>query len=255
MKTLLYTAGLMTLLGLAFTPFAPFTASAAEPATATKAADPAPEAAETTPELRPFLGVHIVSVTPQVRAQTTLEPGEGLLIDLILPKSPAAKAGFQLYDILLQAGDQKLLSAQQFTNLLHASKVGVPLHFLVLRQGKPTAIEAALEERSVAELVPLPEETQMLDQLLEQLKKHSDPTAATATASNTAASMSMSDPDGSVEISRFEGIDSATVKDPQGKVLFTGAVSTKEQRAALPAELLSRIEKLEKSAHAVGHKR
>jgi hypothetical protein len=54
------------------------------------------------------------------------------------------------------------------------------------------------------------------------------------------------DDKGELALQSDDGKRSLVAKDPQGKVLFSGPVNTPEERKALPADILPRLEKLEK---------
>jgi hypothetical protein len=54
------------------------------------------------------------------------------------------------------------------------------------------------------------------------------------------------DDKGELELNSDNGKRSLTAKDPQGKVVFNGPVNTPEERKAVPADILPRLEKLEK---------
>ncbi len=242
MKSLLLTAGAVLCLGLAL---------------AGPSADP------TAPTTKAFLGVHIVGVPQEVRAQTSLDENAGLMIDFIQPGSPAEKAGFKLYDILTNLVDQKLFSAEQFTNLIKANKVGQTVSLGILRQGKPLTLEATLSEAPAQEMIPTAmsangkevladslEARRSLSLLMNQLGKSLGKPGMTKSNS---ASMRMSDDEGSVEISRKDESLTACVKDPKGKIIFDGPINTPAEREALPEPVRNRIEQLEQSAQAVGH--
>lgn len=63
---------------------------------------------------------------------------------------------------------------------------------------------------------------------------------------NGVARTKWSDGDGSGELVSENGEKNLTVKDRQGKVIFSGPVNTEEQRKALPAEVRERVERIEK---------
>ena len=54
------------------------------------------------------------------------------------------------------------------------------------------------------------------------------------------------DDKGELELKSDGGKRALTAKDPQGKVLFSGPVNTPDERKAVPADVLPRLEKLEK---------
>jgi hypothetical protein len=54
------------------------------------------------------------------------------------------------------------------------------------------------------------------------------------------------DDKGELVLQSDDGKRSLTAKDPQGKLLFTGPVNTPDERKAVPADILPRLDKLEK---------
>ena len=212
------------------------------------------------PLLRPFLGVHVLPVPDEVRAQTELSECEGLMVDFVMEESPAHLAGIVAYDILTHLEDQKLLSSEQFSNLIKSTTIGQKIMVTLLRKGKPISVSAVLvASPNPTKLIPPSAASADLEKLLpdlvKALKKQPHGGAEGASSSEKSAVMSMADNDGTVEIQTQEGLNSATVKDSAGKVLFSGQIHTEEQRRALPADVLARISKLEQSAKAVNGSR
>ena len=60
------------------------------------------------------------------------------------------------------------------------------------------------------------------------------------------SNISYSDDDGSIEIKSDDGKRSLTVKNTKGDVAFQGPINTDEERKKLPADVMKRLEKLEK---------
>ena len=59
------------------------------------------------------------------------------------------------------------------------------------------------------------------------------------------AQIVFSDDKGELRVERLDGKKLLTAKDPQGRLLFSGPVETKEDRDKIPAEVRARFEKLE----------
>ena len=192
----------------------------------------------------------------EVRAQTELSEDEGLMVDFVMASSPANLAGIEVYDILTHLGDQKLLSSEQFSNLIKSAAIDQKITVTLLRKGKPVSVSAVLAasphaEDPVRPAAASPDLEKLLPDLIKALKKQEKITPGKVAADGKSSVMSMTDNDGTVEIQTEQGRNSATVKDAAGKVLFSGLIDTDEQRSALPAEVLARISKLEKSVRAV----
>jgi Peptidase family M28/PDZ domain/PA domain len=71
----------------------------------------------------------------------------GVRFSDVKPGSPAAKAGFQAGDVLIQFGDKPIKNLYDFTDALRRSKVGDTLEVTVLRDGKPMTASVTLEQR------------------------------------------------------------------------------------------------------------
>lgn len=205
---------------------------------------------------RPFLGVHVVRVPDEVRAQTELAEGEGLMVDFVRSESAAREAGIEVYDILTHLEDQKLLSSEQFSNLIKAAAINQEVTISLLRKGRPLTVTATLTPAPEGVESGRPEAVssdleKLLPDLIKALKKQQGGTSEPGSAPANSTTMTMADNDGSVEILTQNGVPSAVVKDAEGKVLFSGTIQTEEQRQALAPEVRVRIERLEQSAKAV----
>jgi hypothetical protein len=71
----------------------------------------------------------------------------GVRFSDVKPSSPAAKAGFQAGDVLIQFGDKPIKNLYDFTDALRRSKVGDTVQVTVLRDGKPVTASVTLEQR------------------------------------------------------------------------------------------------------------
>lgn len=98
-----------------------------------------------------MIGIQMEPVAPPLTAQLNLEPGVGLMISQILPESPAAKAGLQIYDIVLYAENSKLRSASDLTGLVQkAGQAGESLGLVLVRGGQEMSAEVLPVERTLA---------------------------------------------------------------------------------------------------------
>lgn len=224
---------------------------------------------ETKAPARPFLGVHVKPVSEEVRAQTSLGEGEGLMVDFLQPNSPAVAAGFKVYDILVNFEDQRLVSGDQLATLIRSTGCGKAVKMGILRNGKSQELSATLCEappvinqgvlaensEDLAELLAKnPEVAKVFPDLLKRLSKHFPETVGKPHGSSPpslAKSMNMSDSEGSVEIAAKDGGHKVLVKDSAGTMLYQGNLNTPEDRQKIPADILKRIECLEQKASAV----
>lgn len=101
------------------------------------------------PEMKPtaYIGVLTRGVPPEVRAQTGLGEGFGLLVEEVMPDSPAQKAGLQQHDVLVLLGDQKLINQEQLSTLVRAEKKDTDLAFTIKRSGAEQKVTIKVGER------------------------------------------------------------------------------------------------------------
>ena len=96
-----------------------------------------------------WLGVYVKSLPESLRAQLQVGKSVGLLVEEVVPESPAAKAGFQVFDVLLAFGDQKLFNRDQFQALVIDSEPGSKAEFTVIRAGETLEMVTQLGSRDI----------------------------------------------------------------------------------------------------------
>ncbi len=101
------------------------------------------------PEMKPtpFIGVMTRGLSPEVRAQTGLQEGFGLLVEDVLPDSPAKTAGLLQHDVLVLLGDQRLVNTEQLAALVRASGKDSELIFTIRRAGMEQKVTVKVGER------------------------------------------------------------------------------------------------------------
>lgn len=100
-----------------------------------------------------YLGVLTREVPPELQSQFSLPDGFGLMVEEVMPDSPAQAAGLKTYDVLLKFDDQRLVNMEQLMALVRARKKGDTASLTVITGGKETQIQVTLAER----LMPDPE--------------------------------------------------------------------------------------------------
>ena len=248
-----------------------------------------------------FLGVETSQVPDVVSEQLGLAKGLGLVVEYVVPNSPAASAGIQQNDILKMLNDQILIEPSQLRKLLQTFSDGTDVTLTILRKGQEQKITVKLAKKEMPErhsMMPgenhdghwdfdetgdLGEQMQELkEQLQEQLgdaqrglirgaviKAHeaarraredarraareirilsSDNGALKATRIDLGkAQIVFCDGKGEMKLENVNGKKLLTVKDPQGKLLFSGPVETKEDLDKLSADVRERYEKLQQN--------
>lgn len=100
-------------------------------------------------ELKPtaFIGVVTQPLSPEVRAQTGLPDGFGLLVMEVMPDSPAKTAGLQQHDVLVTLGDQRLVNQDQLSALVRAEKKDADITFTLKRAGAEQKVTVKVGEK------------------------------------------------------------------------------------------------------------
>ena len=96
-----------------------------------------------------FLGVESSPVPPVLCEQMNLPKGFGLVVDYVVPDSPAATAGIQQNDILKMLNDQILMEPNQLRKLLQSFADGTTVTLTVLRKGQEQKITVKLAKKDV----------------------------------------------------------------------------------------------------------
>ena len=145
---------------LAFLPVAGFSQPpnpAPPPGAPGAPAPPAPANPPVPPERREkpptvpvtFLGVETSAVPAVVCDQLALAKGFGLVVDYVVPDSPAAAAGIQPNDILKMLNDQILTEPDQLSKLVRSYSEGTNITLTVLRKGQEQKITVKLAKKEV----------------------------------------------------------------------------------------------------------
>ncbi len=98
-----------------------------------------------------WLGVSLTSVPTVLSKQlgNLIPENQGVMIQAVVPGSPAAKAGLQAYDILLSFNDQRLYSPQQLAGLVAANKADSEVTLSVIRNASKEDIKVTLKSHAI----------------------------------------------------------------------------------------------------------
>ena len=94
-----------------------------------------------------YMGVLTREVPVEFRSQFGLPDGFGLMVDEVMPDSPAQTAGIKPHDILVKFADQQLVNMEQLLTLVRSKKKGDVVPFTVITGGKETQLSVTLAER------------------------------------------------------------------------------------------------------------
>jgi membrane-associated protease RseP (regulator of RpoE activity) len=102
-------------------------------------------------EMRPstYLGIATRSPSPEARAMTGVAEGFGLVIEEVLPESPAAAAGLQRYDLITQLNDQLLVNAEQLSALVRHQAKDTQITLTLKRAGAEQKVTVKLVEKMI----------------------------------------------------------------------------------------------------------
>jgi serine protease Do len=96
-----------------------------------------------------FLGVETSQVPEVVSEQLGLSKGLGLVVEYVVPNSPAASAGVQQNDILKMLNDQILVEPSQLRKLLQTFSDGTEVTLTILRKGQEQKVTVKLAKKEM----------------------------------------------------------------------------------------------------------
>jgi len=96
-----------------------------------------------------YLGIEMATLTPEIKQLVNSDPNskirvnvnEGILINGVIPTSPAAKAGFRPGDVIEKINNQPMVKSEDVQKLVQNTKVGALLQVEVNRNGKLVNVE------------------------------------------------------------------------------------------------------------------
>lgn len=106
------------------------------------------EGGEVEKETVAFLGVETGPVSPTMSAQLGIQRGTGLVVNHIVPKSPAADV-LQQHDVLLKLDDQILIETRQLSVLIQNKKENDEVTLTYMRAGKQATAKVKLGKHEV----------------------------------------------------------------------------------------------------------
>ncbi|MGB0370591.1 MAG: S1C family serine protease [Opitutales bacterium] len=106
------------------------------------------EAAPAEPQ-QAWLGVYVKPLPDALRAQLAVGKSVGLLVEEVVPNSPASEAGLKPFDVLLAFDNQKLFNRDQLHGLVLDAKPSSNIQFQIIRAGKTLDFPVTLGAKSL----------------------------------------------------------------------------------------------------------
>ena len=101
---------------------------------------------------RRFIGVQLISLTPELRAHFGVPLDRGVMVSKVLEDTPAARAGVEVGDVLVTADGSAIDTAGDVTRVLSAKEPGEDVQIDLWRDGDRMGLAVAFEEREGAVL-------------------------------------------------------------------------------------------------------
>jgi serine protease Do len=102
--------------------------------------------------VRGWLGVGIQKITPELVETLELEDDKGALVSQVFDDSPAAKAGFERSDVIVEFDGKPIDAMEELPRVVASTPVGKPVDVVVLREGKKKTLEVTVGELEEPEL-------------------------------------------------------------------------------------------------------
>jgi serine protease Do len=96
---------------------------------------------------RSYLGVVIQPVSHELANQFGVEPGKGVVVGDIQPKSPAAVAGMKTGDVIVEFAGKPVGTTLELQTAVEEAAVGQRLPAVVLRDGKRVTLDVTTREQ------------------------------------------------------------------------------------------------------------
>ena len=93
------------------------------------------------PSGKPVLGVTVSDVPPVLRTQLGMKPDEGVVVEEVLPDTPASRMGLLRHDVLLSVNGIPVSTVEDLRAAVGAVKEGGALRIGLLRGAKPLDLD------------------------------------------------------------------------------------------------------------------
>jgi serine protease Do len=101
---------------------------------------------------RGWLGVMIQRITPELAEELALEDDSGALVSKVVPDGPAAKAGIERYDVIVEFDDKPIEDLGELPRAVAETPVDKTVSVVVVRDRKRKTLRAKVGELAEPEL-------------------------------------------------------------------------------------------------------
>lgn len=193
---------------------------------------------------------------PDLSAQLRQPEGFGLVVDEVLPDSPAKAAGLERNDLLIRYEDQLIANPPQLEALVRRTGKDKEANLTIMRGGTEQKITIKIGEKMLPERRPY----RQSDQFPGGYPMNSEPRRLRGdvnddyknedrqvTYAPQRARIERRDDDGRYELAPQDGQRTFVVLKADGQVAWRGPVETAEQREAIPKEWRPKLDLLERA--------
>ena len=100
-----------------------------------------------------MIGVGINDASPALRSQLSLDEGTGVVVSYVGDDSPAAKAGIEMFDVIVSAGDRVIHNLSELIDVVNANgEKEQAIAFTLIRKGEKKTIEVTPVKRPAGEI-------------------------------------------------------------------------------------------------------
>ncbi len=96
--------------------------------------------------VRPWMGITVAELRPEVALRYGLEVGSGLLVGEVAPRSPAHKAGLKAGDVVTRVGPSEVRNVRDLVGALSQYPVGTDVEVGYRRKGSAYSTNVPLQE-------------------------------------------------------------------------------------------------------------
>jgi len=108
---------------------------------------------------RGWLGVGIQNLTKELKEYYGMKDGEGVLVTQVFPDDPAAKAGIEPKDIILEINGHKVKTSRELSRMIAEASIEQKVDIVLLRKGSKKNFNIQLSKRKDTEIASRNDET------------------------------------------------------------------------------------------------